>query len=191
MATNQLRETVVIVDGSGGASNNLRDGLAQRWLVLQPELDDSGSDASDRLTATLDALVSEQYGLIGVSAGASAALDQALRSPERVTALVLVAPLAVRPAGSDHTGGSPDLERRLGEVQCPTLVVFGQEDTRVAPEAASIYRSRIPNCNIAFVYGAGHDVAADRPQALLNLVADYLERRETFIVQSRSGAINP
>ena len=102
-----------------------------------------------------------------------------------------MAPLAVRPAGAGATGHSPDLEDSLREIQCPTLVVFGQADDRVAPEAASIYRRRIPNCNIAFVYDAGHDIAADRPQALLNLVADYLERRETFIVQNRSGAINP
>ena len=32
---------------------------------------------------------------------------------------------------------------------------------------------------------------ADRPQALVNLVSDYLERRETFIVQNRSQVINP
>ena len=38
---------------------------------------------------------------------------------------------------------------------------------------------------------AGHDIAADRPQALVNLVSDYLERRETFIVQNRSSVINP
>ena len=67
----------------------------------------------------------------------------------------------------------------------------GQADGTIDPEAPSIYRSRIPNCNVAFVYDAGHDIAAERPQALLNLVADYLERRETFIVQNRAGAINP
>ena len=191
MATDQVRETVVIIDGSQQRTTTLRDGLAQRWLVLDPELDASGSDASDRLDPALGTLASGQYGLVGVSAGASAALDHALRFPERVTALVLVAPLAVRPAGGAPGGGSPDLENHLGEIQCPTLVVFGQEDAQVAPEAASIYRSRIPNCNIAFVYDAGHDIAAERPQALLNLVADYLKRRETFIVQNRSGAINP
>ena len=36
------------------------------------------------------------------------------------------------------------------------LVLFGSEDKMVAPEAARIYRERIPNSNIAFVYDAGH-----------------------------------
>ena len=191
MASDQMRETVVIVDGSEQPSTNLRDGLAQRWLILEPRLDDFTAGAEEQLAAAVGPLASGQYGLIGVSAGASVAIQHARRSPERVTALVLVAPLAIRPAGDALSGGATDLESSLSEIQCPTLVVFGQADTRVAPEAASIYRGRIPNCNIAFVYDAGHDIAAERPEALLNLVGDYLERRETFIVQNRSGAINP
>ena len=58
-------------------------------------------------------------------------------------------------------------------------------------EAAGTYRERIPDCNIAFVHAAGHDITADRPRALVNLVSDYLKRRETFIVQNRSQVINP
>ena len=67
------------------------------------------------------------------------------------------------------TATLPKWKARLPNIQCPTLVVFGQEDRSVIPDAASIYRERIPNCNVAFVYAAGHDIAADRPQALVNL----------------------
>ena len=110
---------------------------------------------------------------------------------KRLDVLILIAPTAIRPANGAIDSGSAALESRLHEVQCPTLVVFGQDDATVAPEATSIYRERIPNCSIAFVYDAGHDVAAERPEALVNLVSDYLERRETFIVQNRSRVINP
>jgi pimeloyl-ACP methyl ester carboxylesterase len=91
------------------------------------------------------------------------------------------------------TGGLHDAEaeRRLGEMPCATLVLFGSEDKLVAPEAARLYRSRIPNSNIAFVYDAGHLIEAERPEALVNAVSDYVELRETFIVGRQTGVINP
>ncbi len=91
------------------------------------------------------------------------------------------------------TGGRHDAEaeRRLGEIPCATLVLFGSEDKMVAPEAARIYRARIPNSNIAFVYDAGHLIEAERPEALVNAVSDYVELRETFIVGRQTGIINP
>ena len=190
MAADRMRETVVIVDGPDGATANLRDGLSQRWLVLEPRLDDFGPGAEEQIAATVGPLATAPYGLIGVSAGAPAAIRHALQSPDRVSALVLVSPLAIGTTDEPDPANA-DLGSRLGEIQCPTLAVFGQEDTGMAPGGASIYRRLIPNCNVAFVYGAGHDVDSERPQALLNLVSDYLERRETFIVQNRSGAINP
>ena len=172
MATAESTGTVVILDGAAGQSQALRNGLSARWRVAE----------------SIAAAGSERYGLVGVSDGANAALQHALANPETVDVLVLVSPTAIRPADSDD---ATELEACLPDVQCPTLVVFGQEDRSVQSEAASIYRERIPNCNIAFVYAAGHDVAADRPQALVNLVSDYLERRETFIVQNRTNVINP
>ena len=175
MATAESTVAVVIIDDSAGGSQPLRDGLSERWQVSE----------------TISAVGSERYGLVGISDGANTALQHALHEPDRVEVLVLVSPTAIRPAAGDANDAAAELEARLPDVQCPTLVVFGQEDRSVQPDAAGIYRERIPNCNVAFVYAAGHDIAADRPQALINLVSDYLERRETFIVQNRSGVINP
>jgi pimeloyl-ACP methyl ester carboxylesterase len=91
------------------------------------------------------------------------------------------------------TGGRHDAEteRRLGEIACATLVLFGSEDKLVAPAAARIYREHIPNSNIAFVYDAGHLIEAERPEALVQAVTDYVELQETFIVGRQSGIINP
>lgn len=174
MATAETTSTVVIIDGAAGGSQPLRDGLSGRW----------------RIAESIASAGSERYGLVGVSDGARAALQHALQHPDNVEALVLVSPTAIRLAG-DSDAEAAELESRLPDVPCPTLVVFGRDDKSVAPDAAATYRERIPNCNIAFVYAAGHDIAADRPQALVNLVSDYLERRETFIVQNRTGVINP
>ena len=41
------------------------------------------------------------------------------------------------------------------------------------------------------VYDAGHVIVAERPEALINAVSDYVERRETFIVGRQSSIFNP
>ena len=84
-----------------------------------------------------------------------------------------------------------EAEARLGEIRCPTLAVFGREDRLVSSEAARVYREKIPNCNIAIVYDAGHCIIGERPEALLNTVVDYAEHWETFIVGRQTGLINP
>jgi pimeloyl-ACP methyl ester carboxylesterase len=116
--------------------------------------------------------------------------------PEKARGLAAVAPAIVTKEQAlvqRLTGGRHDAEaeRQLGEIPCATLVLFGSEDKMVAPEAARIYRARIPNSNIAFVYDAGHLIEAERPEALINAVSDYVELRETFIVGRQTGLINP
>ena len=93
-----------------------------------------------------------------------------------------------RLGGSIHDA---EAEGRLSEIQCPTLVVFGSKDGLVAAAAASTYRREIPNSHVSIVYDAGHLIVAERPEALINTVVDYVERRETFVVSRQSGIINP
>ena len=51
--------------------------------------------------------------------------------------------------------------------------------------------ARLPNSNLSFVYDAGHLIEAERPEALVNAVSDYVELREAFIVGRQAGIINP
>ena len=92
--------------------------------------------------------------------------------------------LAGRWQAADATG-------LLAELGCATLVVLGQEDRLVSREAGGVWKSRVPNCNVCYVYDAGHAVGVDRPDALANVVLDFVERRETFIVENRTSLINP
>jgi pimeloyl-ACP methyl ester carboxylesterase len=85
----------------------------------------------------------------------------------------------------------PELEGRLDEVQTQALVVFGTADKVVPPAMGRTYRERMPNCHYVLVYDAGHAVAAERPEALTNTIADFLDLRETFIVSRRDSRINP
>ena len=84
-----------------------------------------------------------------------------------------------------------DLESRLADLPVPVLVVFGTEDRMLPPEMARIYREKIPSCNLVFVYDAAHEVDADRPEAFVSLVDDFLERKEAFLVNRNSGLLNP
>lgn len=104
-------------------------------------------------------------------------------SPER-TALLSSLAEQWRAAASDASKG-------LAELACATLVVFGQEDRLVSREAGGIWKAVVPNCSLSYVYDAGHAIAVDRPDALTNVVLDFVERRETFIVENRPSVINP
>lgn len=188
MTTAGSNGIVVILHGPDESSSALRDGLSEQYRVVSAMLGGNDAASEDPVAAAIQGTGAQRYSLVGISAGADAALRHAMREPDRVEVLALISPSSVRPTNAD---AASDLESRLGEVQSPTLVVFGQEDRSVRRDAASIYRERVPNCSIAFVYDAGHDIAAERPQALVNLVSDYLERRETFIVQNRTSVINP
>jgi pimeloyl-ACP methyl ester carboxylesterase len=70
------------------------------------------------LAATMAAAVSnlgiDSYNLMGTSFGGKVALWLAMQQPERVEALILEAPAAIRPAGSQPPSGSPEeMARRL------------------------------------------------------------------------------
>jgi pimeloyl-ACP methyl ester carboxylesterase len=93
-----------------------------------------------------------------------------------------------------HGGGGLHLNRAhelLAAVTVPTLVVVGTRDNLTPPELGRVYRAKMPNCNYVLVYDAGHDVAADRPEAFSSLVGDFLERREAFIVSQKSSLLHP
>lgn len=75
-----------------------------------------------------------------------------------------------------------ELLDRLREIETPTLVVFGTQDRMIPPENGRLYKERMADCTLAFVYGAGHLIRHDRPDAFVRLVADFLVRGPAFVV---------
>ncbi len=205
-------DPVVILDGMMQGLSNLKDALAQNYRVVVLELPapvespssaglPSASDLAKTISQVVAKVVPGMYTLIGISFGANVALWHALQDPNKVESLVLVSPTAILPIhapteqvlphrleGATH---SAEVESRLSEIQCPTLVVFGSKDHMVSSEAARVYRENIPNCNVSIVYDAGHMIGLERPEALVDVVADYVERRDTFVVNRDSTMINP
>jgi pimeloyl-ACP methyl ester carboxylesterase len=86
----------------------------------------------------------------------------AIRQPERVRRVVLIRP------------GCPDneLTQHLGEIRAQTLVVF---DATAPPDAGQVFQQRIPRAYRFFVYA---------PSRLARLITDFLQRGETFIVNT-------
>jgi 2-hydroxy-6-oxonona-2,4-dienedioate hydrolase len=102
---------LLAVHGSGGgydqgmafsgtlAHQGIRVIAMSRFGYLRTPMpaDASAAAQADAHVCLLDALSIEQAGVLGGSAGAPSALQMAIRHPERVSALVLLVPLAYKP----------------------------------------------------------------------------------------------
>src|SRR5438094_670233 len=84
-----------------------------------------------------------------------------------------------------------DLESRLQDLATPTLVLFGTLDRVIAPAMGRIYKDLMPNCHLVFVYDAGHAISTDRPEAFIEVVVDFLERHEAFVISRAETVIHP
>jgi pimeloyl-ACP methyl ester carboxylesterase len=180
-AANLVSETYTLIGTSFGANVAL-------WQTLQ---------APDKVEALVLISPTTILPLADSMAGTPAVtVEHLFAHPEKARSLPSVDPTVIakeQDLVQRLTGGMHDAEaeRRLGEIPCATLIIFGSEDQMVAPEAPRVYRERIANSNLSFVYDAGHFIEAERPEALINAVSDYVAQRETFIVGRQTGIINP
>lgn len=84
-----------------------------------------------------------------------------------------------------------EFESRLATLDIPVLVLFGTEDTITPPEGARLYREILPDCHLILVYDAAHAIDSDRPEALSEVVADFLARHGKFLVRQDSDLVYP
>ena len=235
---------LIHLHGAGGMRLTQAHALLSRhYRVIVLEMPGFGaSPVNDRtqnvreLGATMARAVSalgiERCNVIATSFGARVALWMALQEPERVLALVLEAPAAIRPAGHQPPSGTPeqiarqifahperaapavldpdvqtkqralvarlrgpdrdtDLEARLRDLATPTLVLFGTLERVIPPDMGRHYKTLLPNCQLVFVYDAGHEISTDRPEAFADVTADFLERHEAFVINRKDTVINP
>jgi pimeloyl-ACP methyl ester carboxylesterase len=152
------------------------DLLARQFRVIAFE-----AGAAAAIGRALAGLGLADVNLMATGDAAAAALRLALAEPERVRGLVLESPRAL--------GG--DLERRLSEVTTPTLVAFGTSDDQAVQETGRVYAKAMGNGHLVFVYDAGAAIGRDRPEAFVDVVADFLERHEAFIISRTPTVIHP
>jgi pimeloyl-ACP methyl ester carboxylesterase len=143
-----------------------------RVLVLETPL------SSAHLVGAMERLELEAVALLATGRAARAAAELALSAPACVRTLALESP-----AAPDDTA----LETRLAEVTAPALVLLG---ARVGGDGRR-WADRIPNGYVVYVYDAGHAIATERPEAFAEVVTDFFERREAFVISRATTVIHP
>lgn len=118
-------EPLVVLHGAGGLRvSRSHQLLAQDFRVILVEApgfgrsapntrSTSAADLADTLARAATALGLDRFNLMGTSFGGLVALWLAVRAPERIAALVLVAPAAIRLEGQSAVGVSPEERRGL------------------------------------------------------------------------------
>lgn len=235
---------LVHLHGAGGMRlNAAHDLLARQFRVIAFEMPGFGAEDNQRsrdmaeLAATMakaaQALGLQRFNLMGTSFGGKVALLLALQFPDLLRAVVLEAPAAIRPEGTQAPSGAPEaiaqrlyahpermpplpatdpavamriailtrrlrgpdrdaaLETRLPELKMPVLAVFGTRDAVIPPAMGRLYKELIPDAHLVFVYDAGHAIAAERPEAFVEVVGDFLEREDAFVISRAKTVILP
>jgi pimeloyl-ACP methyl ester carboxylesterase len=84
--------------------------------------------------------------------------------------------------------GQPS-RRSSQNVTQPTLVVCGMRHTVAPPALGRHYRELIPRCHFVMMYDAGHVPWSNRREAFAQVVSDYVQRLEAFVLQRESGML--
>jgi 3-oxoadipate enol-lactonase len=79
--------------------------------------------------------------------------------------------IAAASRGMAERADSTDL---LANIQCPTLVLVGEQDVLAPPSVAQEYANKIPGARFAMIPRAGHLSNLEQPQAFLEAVSAFL-----------------
>jgi len=97
--------------------------------------------------------------------------------PERVEAFIRLSVehfMSVEgAAGQMGALSSFNVERRLGEIRSPVLVVAGSKDRLMPPENARLLSDKIPDAALEIIHGAGHNFFFEKPEALNEILMDF------------------
>lgn len=71
----------------------------------------------------------------------------------------------------------PAMAARVGAIEAPTLILFGDKDRLINPSAAQTFHERIAGSEVVLLPGIGHLPMEEAPDATAAAIADFLKRR--------------
>jgi pimeloyl-ACP methyl ester carboxylesterase len=177
-------------------------------------------EIASKVNKAIAGLDLDRFSLMGHSLGADLSLWVAIENPEPIDAIILAAPTAIRfgqnskngmvkdsakpnednvwfgkaPATPSKAFGKlrdPALEEKMAQLKVPVLALFGTSDSIVSTSAARVYCELLPKCFTMMMYEASHSIDLDRPQAVATVMRNFLENKESFVVNRESGLISP
>jgi len=177
-------EIVLALHGEADtAPTPLEEMLSQKFRVISlesPSLAARSPHEAAALIARVARMLSlERYSLIATTNAAAAGLRHACDAAAQVAALVLVSP-----AGAI---GEPEAR----ELKATTLVLVGTRDKPAASATGRLLADRISDGFFMLVYDAGPAMERERPAALFEAAADFLERRGRFVLERQASALSP
>jgi pimeloyl-ACP methyl ester carboxylesterase len=178
---------VLFPEDNANLWNEAVTSLTARYRVIAIETPPltvgSAYEFATALTQALAGIGVTSCNVIGVGQGTGPALALASAAPTLVKRVVLLSPPLplVQPAA---------LGTKLREITVPALVLVGTRDRSGSREAGHLCREQMPTSYLLLIYEAGNNLLADRREACLAPINEFLERGEGFIVFQESQMVH-
>ena len=167
-----------------------------RWPGLGAEDHDPAVGGLDDLVGLVEAELEGHCDLVAQSMGGVVAARVALRRPDAVRRLVLVATSAgidVGALGAENwragyrqanpgaaawiTEERPDLTAELPTITAPTLLIWGDSDPISPVAVGEALASLLPDARLVVIGGGGHGLAVERAPEVAAAIAEHLSSR--------------
>lgn len=182
------RATVVGVDLGGAIAMHLaynRPERVERLVLVNPiafdEIPADDIKTLQRNTARFAIRVSR--GLLGAAPLMRELLERSVAGPDKMPDHLVARYMApyVGQDGLNHllalaraVDGEDMLDVELGQIDCPTLIVWGDQDRFLSPKMADRIADTIPGSRLVRLPGTGRLVPEEAPDTLANMILEFV-----------------
>jgi pimeloyl-ACP methyl ester carboxylesterase len=182
------KATIVGVDLGGAVAMHLaysRPERVERLVLVNPiafdEIPADDIKTLQRNTARFAIRVSR--GLLGAAPLVRELLERSVAGPDKMPDRLVARYMApyVGQEGLNHlltlaraVDGEDMLDIELGQLDCPTLIVWGDQDRFLSPKMADRLADTIPGSRLVRLPGTGRLVPEEAPETLANMILEFV-----------------